>query len=521
MTFAGLAVATIGGVVVVSMLTHPTPLTAMAPAQLRYVHHLDGRQFRDLDRTLRGMVARLESQADLFSSDAQRVPTPDEEKLVLDTWVGFTDAAIALDQVRRFYEDYYRFDLSRRQRDLHVRGFVLTFAAELSLFENSARVIDVLERNENVVRFLNVPRPELSLPPDSVALVREELSGLQDLGRVAGGRRYLVFLDQVHLARAEAVGEGYEWLWGDIERYLMALDRRQRREVVTLSVASDAAPMLRSVKHLSFPVQKGVAQWMGDVRFKRAGRPLIARTQMEKAEENLMPGDILLSRKNWYLSNVGLPGFWPHAILYVGSNDQLEATFDEEPRVRQWVQERSGADLSYTEFLARTYPIAWRERSLSQSGPRPVSVIEAISEGVVQNSLHDAYDHLAGLRPRQDSLTKARAIERAFSYLDRPYDFDFDFATDDALVCTELVRRSYRPRGGRPGLELSPISVAGRLTLPANEIARTFKRQYGSPDRQLDFVLYLEGREEDGHAVSAGVESFLATPERSKWYSGL
>jgi hypothetical protein len=33
----------------------------------------------------------------------------------------------------------------------------------------------------------------------------------------------------------------------------------------------------------------------------------------------MSPGCILLVRRQWYLSNIGIPGFWPHAVLYVGT----------------------------------------------------------------------------------------------------------------------------------------------------------------------------------------------------------
>ena len=115
------------------------------------------------------------------------------------------DTALALDRVRRFHEDFYRFDLSRLERDRHVRSFLLSFAAELSLYENTTDLIEILDGNENVIRFLNAARPERGIEADSVAAIREELSGLTDLSRVAAGRRYLSYLDRVHGAKADAM----------------------------------------------------------------------------------------------------------------------------------------------------------------------------------------------------------------------------------------------------------------------------------------------------------------------------
>ena len=84
--------------------------------------------------------------------------TAEEEALVIDAWASYLDTALALDRIRRFHEDFYRFDLSRLERNSHVRSFLLSFAAELSLYENTTRLIEVLDGNENVVRFLNAAR---------------------------------------------------------------------------------------------------------------------------------------------------------------------------------------------------------------------------------------------------------------------------------------------------------------------------------------------------------------------------
>ena len=68
-----------------------------------------------------------------------------------------------------------------------------------------------------------------------------------------------------------------------------------------------------------------------------------------------------------------------------------------------------------------------------------------------------------------------------------------------------------------PGLRLEPITVAGRLTLPPNEIVRDFAAEYGDERARFEFVHYLEARAGEGRAVAGTVEAFLATPEKSKW----
>jgi hypothetical protein len=335
---------------------------------------------------------------------------------------------------------------------------------------------------------------------------------------VAAGKEYLSYLARLDRPGHDSVADDVDWIWSEVERHLTAIEQRGRLEFAATSISSDFAPLKRRLKHLAFPVQAYVAEWMGDTRVKRADKYLIEAEQLEIILPQLAPGDVMLSRKNWYLSNIGLPGFWPHAMLYVGLNQDLARVFDSDEGVRRWLRESVGEDISFSRYLADTYPIAWRERSLSSHGAAPLVIIEALSEGVSQSDLaHAAGDHLAALRPRVPLWTKARAIARAFGYIGRPYDFDFDFATDHALVCTELVWRSYRSSGDGPGLDLSTVTVMGRETLPANEIARVFAKGLGTNGAQFGFVGYIEGRERTGDAVVADLDAFLSTPNRSKW----
>jgi hypothetical protein len=266
-----------------------------------------------------------------------------------------------------------------------------------------------------------------------------------------------------------------------------------------------------------FPVQKRVSRWMGDTKVWRPHRYLITERQVRAFQPMLQPGDILLERREWYLSNVGLPGYWPHSALYIGTAEERARFFDH-PEVRRWVREQGREDGDFEALLRQRYPAAYRaSRSLPEKD-NPARVIEAVSEGVVFTSLEYSAvaDAVAVLRPRLSRASTARAILRAFHFHGRPYDFNFDFRTDAALVCTELVFKAFEGDPELGGLHLPVSRVLGRPVTPANEIARRFDEIHGTGEQELDFVLFLDGYEGDGRARYAGEDAFRRSWRRPK-----
>ena len=137
----------------------------------------------------------------------------------------------------------------------------------------------------------------------------------------------------------------------------------------------------------------------------------------------LQPGDVIITRHAKALTNLFLPGFWPHAALYVGTCEQREAEN---------------------------------------------CVLEARKDGVRLRSLQDtlSVDAFVVLRPNLDSESIGKAIERAFMHEGKMYNFDFDFFNSDRVVCTELVYRSY---DGLDGLQIPLNERAGRKVLSAED----------------------------------------------------
>jgi hypothetical protein len=106
------------------------------------------------------------------------------------------------------------------------------------------------------------------------------------------------------------------------------------------------------------------------------------------------------------------------------------------------------------------------------------------------------------------------SLLRAFEHLGKPYDYNFDFATDQALVCSELVYKAFRDLD-----ILQPKRVGGRLLCSPNLLAERFDTQLRDSDvPELEFVLFLDGLGEPGKFQEAEVDEFRRSHRRPKWH---
>jgi hypothetical protein len=516
--FGLLLLASIGWLIA-HLAEQPSLLTLVPRESLGEAFDLDSAAFREHTSGLETLLDRLEQQPFLAADGHEPgVLGADEEALLLDAWTTTLDYTTVLEGTRQFWEDWYRFDPSRAERRWLLRAFLLSFATEAALVENAGRMGRILRRNPNALRFLDTPHPELGLEAGTFSRYSQSFEGSDDLAYVLAGAQYMRWMEDVMRWRADAWSEGLGWLWTDAEDRVDRMAALGVLDRAAMTVAGDGQPLRRMFRRAWLPAQQRVAERIGDTRLRRIGWYLITQEQQEQLDAQLVPGDVIVARKNWYLSNVGLPGWWPHGILYVGAPDKLVAWADD-PDVRALVEELAGEPMAFDAYLARRFPHSFGRYKLGD-GEHPFRLIESIKPGVVLSTLpHSAGDSLAALRPRLDKRAKAQAIIEAFSHLGKPYDFDFDFATDHALVCTELIWRAYRPAEGKAGLVLPVIQVAGRQTLPANEIVRMFARARGTASQQLDFVAFLDADEERQLTLLSDEAAFLTTPDRGKWSS--
>lgn len=151
------------------------------------------------------------------------------------------------------------------------------------------------------------------------------------------------------------------------------------------------------------------------------------------------PGDIFLTRHDDALSNLFLPGFWPHAAFFIGTESQ-----------------RAELGLQLPAGLAR------RARD-------PVVFLEAKKDGVRFRPVEDTLevDAFVVLRPPLAGAELAAVLERGMRHEGKLFDFSFDFRNSDRLACTEVIYRAYHGAGD---LAFSLVETGGRHCLPAEEL---------------------------------------------------
>ena len=78
------------------------------------------------------------------------------------------------------------------------------------------------------------------------------------------------------------------------------------------------------------PVVYGVHEALGcavaEIRTVPDHHPHLPATVLNELRVRVQPGDVLITRKEHALSNHLLPGYWPHAILYLGQAAELGDT---------------------------------------------------------------------------------------------------------------------------------------------------------------------------------------------------
>jgi len=460
-------------------------LAGMSTNSLAVALSADETALHDIIAGVSGLETRTRALMGEFAAGKRswyRQADDDASRALLLAYVNYRTALL---RIIWKYQDHARVS----DETLQLRAFLASYTAASVLYESSLKFVTFFENAPDAIRKLNEPEPLWSIPPGLYDEVRRSLANPEN-------RKMMQQAAQTYREHRSGFERNNLGTGAPFDEFHTAIAKSekamQQSSLVAISagVAAPLADARDAGKLAIYRVQTFISSWVGDtkVREPHGGKSLIQPAHLKELRAKLKPGDLMLERRNWFLSNAFLPGYWPHAALYVGTADDLRRLgLDRDPRVQKHWQR----------FLTR-----------DDRGHERV-IIEAISEGVVFTSMEHSVgeaDAAAFLRPNLTEDRLKEVIARAFSHAGKPYDFEFDFFSSDKLVCSEVVYRAFDG-----DIKLPLVDVMGRKTLPPIEIVRQCVAEHAQGSAQFAFVAWLNSDERRKRVTFGGEEDFYKT----------
>ena len=369
------------------------------------------------------------------------------------------------------------------------------------------KIIERVGNNERIIKALNENSPVFGRK-NSFYDIRNRYVGHSTFLRRNLGRAYMSFLEKT--VDTTSFGEDFLSLSRSSKnsyQYIIS-NTLNTTNIIAHKFSDDIENSLFSGW---FPIQMNVADTMGKIHVSGRHVNFITYEQVQAMKEELDPGDIFVERRNWHVSNVGIPGFWPHAALHLGTPTEANEYFKDQFPYEGYI--------SFTELINDRFPDFYKKYTTTDESGYPYAVIEGQAPGIILQSLEKSTmaDYVGVLRPRLTKEEKLKAVLRAVANYGKPYDYNFDFETRDEIVCSELVYDAYLPGNGSKGLNFELTLTSGRKMISPNARIEKFYYEQGTVNQELDFVYFLDGNEDLQKAYPKDENAFLTSWTRSKF----
>ena len=213
---------------------------------------------------------------------------------------------------------------------------------------------------------------------------------------------------------------------------------------------------------------------------------MVTLKQLEEMRPSLEPGDILLIRRELFIGEIGLGGYWRDSALYAGTPSSRRKFFGSQ---------------ALDESLKSLDAEAFARNSAKGRGMPEFFAPEGGRAALKPLANAAAGDCVAVLRPRVSKQAKAEALRGLFALLGKPLD-----------TAGGLLRAAY---GQSLRWPLRP--ALGRAALPVNALAQAFDAEFGTQREQFDFVAFFDAQETWRKAANSTLEEFRASWRRPAW----
>ncbi len=233
-------------------------------------------------------------------------------------------------------------------------------------------------------------------------------------------------------------------------------------------------------------LSKSIWKMISKTRFSTRKKWLITDKNLEKYLQVAKPWDIFLTRGNWNASNVTIPWFWKHMSMFLGNGKFLKQNF------------------------------AKQFKFLKDLDDKKKYVIEATGIGVnildiKDFILHNDYLWVSRTKFNQEKIL--RTIKKSLKNYKKPYDYVFNFYSNNSVVCSELVIKSYfKDFDEDDFLEVKLEKIKWQLTYPPNNFVwEIFSNNFLEP------VIFLDSIEKTGKNFVSTKKELKKSAKRSRF----
>ena len=469
---------------------------------------VDFKRLESFKAALKDMAREMDAFRSTFTRREKGYFSNKEHDLIEQLLFRYLICRESLWEMINFYQDYpARFTTEPRR----TRGFLIGYSAGLLVYHYSARLVHTFLEEPLVRQKLNEDYYRSEIPAGTYDMLFQAVTNPDNLQRMAAA--WQLFVEEIEKADSELRRiQRKDSEYGKIISEIYKDHRRTEHfKQAILDKTSILLPKVRNALRHSeitrfarsslqrFGTSLYAIRGLTFTKVSRLRNPMKARIHFTDGQLSLMkrlmqPGDIILTMKSGYMSNIFLPGVFKHGITYVGSPSQR------------------GLDRARGIFFSgRRRRFRENIRRERIEGGYPADIIEAVAEGVIFNSIEkvarELMSRIVAFRPRLSPEQRRRQLTTVFRFLGSRYDFKFDFNDASYQCCTEVMFRSLNGLGP---VHLNLTPRMGRQTLSAEDLCRyALDQQTGA----FDFIFLAirdETRSDDSATILQGLEGIKA-----------
>jgi hypothetical protein len=363
--------------------------------------------------------------ADADAAQERGYYLPDEDERLREVYARYLEVRAALREVVSRMEPWV--DMGEKlSRENQLRVFLIGFTAACFLIRSGLFMIGIAQGRRVVRRKLDEAEPRFDIPKKSFTQIYRLQTSMRRMWKFhAAYQFYLRNKDDLTLLKNDPELSALVDLLIAEEPFMEKRRRNYWNHRIRYRWHSFRRRHRSGFEQTMFRIFELGGRTIAELRDPTTGLRRLpkraAGVPCSQALAILEPGDIIVTRHRDALSNLFLPGFWPHAAFFVG-------------------EQKEGGN-----------------------------VVEARKDGVKLRDLSDtlSVDAFLVLRANLGTDIKNSAASRALCHVDKLYDFAFDFSQSDRLACTAVVYRSWHGLGD---VTFSLGEKAGRMCLSAEEL---------------------------------------------------